>query len=276
MLAAMSAAPEAPDFCCKKGYSDCGSYAGSGCCFSCCSTGCGYGHGCGFCGKGFLGCGLLCCGKGGCGFCGSGFLGCGLLCCGKGGYGGCGYGYGGGYGGYGAPVIAAGISDAHTRAEVIVRVPANARLFANGQPTDGTGVERIFATPSLTPSQNFKYVMQVEYTIDGQTRKESKEVTVRAGHRTLVDFTERAKIAITVSLPANSKLTVDGIDTRMTGGKHTFHTPELTRGQPFSYQFRAEIERDGQIEVVTQKVSFKAGEPVNVDFTEATRTVSAK
>lgn len=274
MLAAMSAAPETPDFCCKKGagcygapsggcygYSapQCGCYGYSkGCCFPCCGI-CGGGYGQGNCFCGICSCVRNC-------------LSC-LFCCGNGGYGGYGggYGYDTGYASYGNPYIgvAHNAAEVNTQAEVIVRVPANAKLLANGQATELTGEQRVFRTPNLTPGEDFKYNLAIEINVDGETKTIAKQITVRAGHRTNVDFTERASSEVTVNLPAKARLTVDGIDTRVNGGKHTFKTPELTKGQPFSYIFRAEIDRNGTMEIVRQEVKFKAGEPVNVDFTDA-------
>jgi uncharacterized protein (TIGR03000 family) len=196
-----------------------------------------------------------------------------LFCCNRGGngagYGAYGYGYGNPY-----VIVAQNDSEASTQAEVVVRVPSNAKLLANGQETDLTGEQRVFRTPTLTPGQDFKYNMAIEVNVDGETKTITKQITVRAGHRTNVDFTERAASEVTVTLPAKARLTVDGVDTRMTGGKHTFKTPELAKGQPFSYIFRAEIDRNGTMEVVSQEVKFKAGESVNVDFVNT--TASAK
>ena len=244
---------------------------GGGCCF-CGKGGYGYGGGgCCFCGKGGYG--------GGCCFCGCvcKLLSC-FCCCGKGGW-----GYGGGYGGYGygngyggQVIVAANMQQPGSEAQVIVRVPANATLFANGQKTQLTGAERVFQTPALTPGVDFNYVMRVEYASHGEIKSAKKQITVRAGYRTVVDFTEQVKSNVTVTLPPNSKLTVDGIDTRMHGGTHTFKTPDLSKGQPVSYQFRAEIEREGQTQVVTKMVSFKAGEPVEINFIEAVERTAAK
>lgn len=257
LLTAMSTSPEMPEFCCKtSGCFTC--YSGSSCGSGCfCGKGGGYSSGC-FCGKG-----------GGCGFCG--------FCCGKGGYGSA---YTGG--GYGAYPVGGYIAGAHqfsigTHAEVVVRLPADAKLYANGQATDQAGDQRVFQTPDLAVGQDFKYVLKIQLDVNGETRTATKQVTVRAGHRTVVDFTERASSAVVVNLPAKARLMVDGVDTGVTGGKNTLHTPELTKGQPYSYTFRAEIDRDGQIEVVNQEVKFKGGEPITVDFTDsATRTVSTK
>ncbi|MSR54023.1 MAG: TIGR03000 domain-containing protein [Gemmataceae bacterium] len=158
-------------------------------------------------------------------------------------------------------------------AVVVVLMPATGKLIANGQPTEGKGTTRSFQTPVLAVGQEFRYEMQVEIEEDGNTRTLTKQVMVRAGHSTTVDFTEKVNTAVTVTLPAKAKLLVDGTDTLMTGGTHTFNTPVLAKGQAFSYKFRAEIEKDGKMEVVTQDVSFKAGEAVTVDFT-TTATVS--
>jgi len=314
MMAAMTAAPETPDFFFHKG----------GGCHGCNGGGC-YGGGCYGGGLGYGGChgsGWGCHGAvassgcygcnggghgffGGHGFCGFGFLGH------KHGGGGC-YGggcYGGapyytGCGGYAVPpavapaapgvvvgyapnfstIPATGVPEVvatlpANRAQVVVRVPADAKLFADGQATQLTGPERVFLTPDLSTGRDFQYTLKVEFAASGETKSDSKQVTVRAGHRTVVEFavpaTEKATSAVTVTLPEKAKLYVDGVEAATTGGKHTFQTPELPKGKPFVYEFRAEIEKDGKAETLSQKVTFNAGEPVAVDFTDAAATRTA-
>ena len=161
------------------------------------------------------------------------------------------------------------------RAQVVVRVPAGARLFADGQATSLTGTERVFLTPELSAGRDFQYSLKVE--TEGGT--DTKSILVRAGHRTVADFTtatEKAASPVTVNLPARAKLFVDGVAATATGGTHTFRTPELPRGQPFVYEFRAEVEQaDGKTEVVSKTVKFTAGEPVQVDFVEPTAVRTA-
>jgi len=133
-----------------------------------------------------------------------------------------------------------------TRGQVVVRLPADAKLFADGQATTLTGIERVFQTPELTTGRDFQYTLKVEFTEGTETKTATKQVVVRAGHRTVVDFdapSDTAASAVTVNLPAKAKLFVDGVATPATGGTHTFKTPELTRGKPYVYQFRAEVER---------------------------------
>lgn len=305
MVAAMTAAPETPDFfCCKKSYSGCyGCYGGCGGCYGYSCGGCSgcWGYGCGGC----SGChGYVttysCFGCSGC-------------------YGG--YAYGGGCGGYVVPATpGVYIAPAHpggttdpakdpkdakdlkdgkkgpggvsipegpvavnsipsNRGQVVIYAPADAKLFADGQATSLSGSERVFQTPELVAGRDFQYSLKVVYNEAGESKTISKDVVVRAGHRTVVDFnapTDRVTSAVTVNLPANSKLFVDGVATPGAGGKQTFRTPELTKGKPYVYQFKAEVERDGKMETVSREVTFKGGEPVVVDFVEPTgvRTAS--
>jgi len=103
---------------------------------------------------------------------------------------------------------------------------------------------------------------------------------VRAGHRSVVDFTTASNSvtsAVTVSLPEKSKLFVDGVATPVSTGTHTFRTPELTKGKAYVYTFRAEIDRDGKTEIENREVTFKGGDPIVVNFADnAVRTASAK
>lgn len=177
----------------------------------------------------------------------------------------------------GTPVYAENLTT--TQAQLQVSLPADAKLFVDGHLTSMTGAERSFNTPALTAGKDYQYTLKMEYVVEGATKTDSKQVIVRGGHRTNVTFgtaVDKSSSPVVVKLPEKAKLFVDGMATSATGGQHTFRTPELNKGQPYTYQFRAEIDRDGRTEVQTQKVVFRAGEAVNVDFTEmnAVRTAA--
>jgi uncharacterized protein (TIGR03000 family) len=85
-----------------------------------------------------------------------------------------------------------------------------------------------------------------------------------------------AKATIIVSVPASTKLIVDGVATQATSAVRTFETPELAMNQTYFYNFTAEINQDGQIFSTSQKVAVKAGEVTNVVLNPTIGLTSAK
>jgi uncharacterized protein (TIGR03000 family) len=83
-------------------------------------------------------------------------------------------------------------SIAPAAATVIVSMPANAILYANGIKTKQASGERNFVTPVLEPGKVFHYDLTAETIRDGQTVSESRSVEVVAGGTTRVDFANLA------------------------------------------------------------------------------------
>ena len=204
------------------------------------------------------------------------------------------------------------------RATVVVRLPADAKLYAEGRPLALESAERSFVTPVLPAGREFEYTFRAEYVRDGETISQTKKVTVRAGGTMAVEFTdltakrpvtetksespkadltsrpatpgnpflggttvptgpavpqmpvgqpvsaERARI--TVKVPAGVTLYVDDKRNDRTEPTREFTTPPLPAGQEFAYTMKAERVRNGQPESQTQKITFRAGEIVTVDF----------
>ncbi|MFL5338744.1 MAG: TIGR03000 domain-containing protein [Gemmataceae bacterium] len=73
-------------------------------------------------------------------------------------------------------------------ANVVVKMPEGAALFANGQKTAQTAAERRFVTPELPAGQVYHYVFTAEVERDGKTVRETKNVEVTAGSTVRVDF----------------------------------------------------------------------------------------
>lgn len=71
-------------------------------------------------------------------------------------------------------------------ANLKIRVPAEARLFVDGQLTVLKGSERSFTTPPLISGQRFYYDLKAEITVNGRAVVEEKRVLVEAG----ADITE--------------------------------------------------------------------------------------
>jgi uncharacterized protein (TIGR03000 family) len=211
----------------------------------------------------------------------------------SGGCGGC-YGYGMPVPAYAAPTTPGKVEEklpdpkktyvpiSPDQARVIVRLPADAKLFANGQPTDLSSSERWFSTPVIAKDRDFQYTMKVEYTREGKNLTDSKVVKVRAGEVSVVEFADLGKdesvtSIIKVSAPENAKVFVQDRQELPQGSKE-FRTPPLNKGKEYAYSFRAELTQDGKKQSQTQRVIFKAGESVTVDFTDmgTPRTASTK
>ena len=62
-----------------------------------------------------------------------------------------------------------------------VTVPENAKLYVDGQLTNGSGTTRQFHTPSLQPGQTYYYEMKVEVEMDGDVKTQTKRVLVESG-----------------------------------------------------------------------------------------------
>jgi len=75
------------------------------------------------------------------------------------------------------------------------------------------------------------------------------------------------RATITVKLPPGATLYVDDRKSPSNEPVRQFTTPPLPAGREFAYLLKAEVVRNGQPETVTQKVPFRAGERVTVDFT---------
>jgi uncharacterized protein (TIGR03000 family) len=162
-----------------------------------------------------------------------------------------------------------------TPAEVIVKLPADAKLFVDGQRIELTAGTRAVVTPALEPGQDYFYMVRAEAVRDGKTVEENRRVIVRAGYTTNLDFSKLEPVAheearpsrITVRMPENGRLFVDGNPVTMTSPTRTFDTPRLEPGKSYYYTFKAEVVRDGKAQTEDRRVVVEAGKELTVDFT---------
>jgi uncharacterized protein (TIGR03000 family) len=77
---------------------------------------------------------------------------------------------------------------APTPANLVVTLPADARLFVDGHETKSTTGERLLTTPDLQPGREYSYTLRAEVTRGGKVHEASQRVTVRAGQQTQVDI----------------------------------------------------------------------------------------
>lgn len=89
-----------------------------------------------------------------------------------------------------------------TRATVIVRLPADAKLYADGTALRMTGSERKFVTPELPGGMEYTYRFTAEYERNGEVVSVTKKVAVRPGGSAAVEF---ADLTATRPVPAGEK-----------------------------------------------------------------------
>ena len=74
-----------------------------------------------------------------------------------------------------------------------VKVPANAKLWVDYQPTNQTGPVRVFRTPAtLQPGKMYEYVFHAEWDRNGQAVARDRAVQFDLGADKVVDFTQDA------------------------------------------------------------------------------------
>ncbi|MFO0796304.1 MAG: TIGR03000 domain-containing protein [Gemmataceae bacterium] len=89
-----------------------------------------------------------------------------------------------------------------SRAAIVVRLPADARLYADGVPLRLTGSERRFTTPELPGGMEFTYRMTAEYDRNGEVVSVTKRVPVRSGATETVEFSDLTAARPTTGAPA--------------------------------------------------------------------------
>jgi uncharacterized protein (TIGR03000 family) len=169
-----------------------------------------------------------------------------------------------------------------TQATVVVKLPADATLFVDGERANLASDLRSFVTPALDGDREYFYTMKAEATRNGEVVSRTERVLVHAGRTTRVDFGDlsaktvsrsaqdpaEAPAHITVKLPPDARLFVDDVACPLTSAERTFDTPRLEAGRRYFYNMRAEVVRDGQTRTQSKRVEVLAGTPVTVNFND--------
>jgi uncharacterized protein (TIGR03000 family) len=81
-------------------------------------------------------------------------------------------------------------------ASVLVKAPADVMIRVNGQRISRRATEETFLTPALRPGQAYAYQFQAEVTRNGERVTRSRQVIVRTGRRSVVDFSDLASASV--------------------------------------------------------------------------------
>jgi uncharacterized protein (TIGR03000 family) len=81
--------------------------------------------------------------------------------------------------------------------------------------------------------------------------------------------TTDTKARITLVVPSDAEVYIDGKAMTQTGSERQFVTPSLEKGSTYNYSIRAVWTQDGRAIETTRTVRFQAGSKVRVDFTSS-------
>ncbi len=169
-------------------------------------------------------------------------------------------------------------------AQVVIKASAEVRVLVNGQLTRRSGALTTFRTPQLTVGQTYSYEFQAQVVRDGRTVSRTRKVQVRAGAQTVVDFSDlegtpptSSRVAlITLDVPRDARLFVDGKAFTLLANQRTFTTPALEQGKKQYYELKAQVVRGGEVRTETHKVYVETGKHLRVEFKELAEVRTAR
>jgi uncharacterized protein (TIGR03000 family) len=171
------------------------------------------------------------------------------------------------------PAPAPGQSTSTTRIDglLAVNVPADAKIYVNGQATTSTGSTRQYVSRDLQPGFNYSYEVRAEVVRDGRTVEQVKKVDVRAGETANLAFdfpaTSAAETSLTIHVPADAKVFLAGNATKSGGETRVFRTTGLSGSKSWDgYTVRVELERGGRMLTKEETITLKAGESQELSF----------
>jgi uncharacterized protein (TIGR03000 family) len=85
-----------------------------------------------------------------------------------------------------------------------------------------------------------------------------------------------APATINVVLPEDARLIIDDYRTTSVSARRTFVTPALEQGKTFQYTLKAEVERNGKVETISERVSVRAGTETSVTLTLPSTATASK
>jgi uncharacterized protein (TIGR03000 family) len=88
-------------------------------------------------------------------------------------------------------------------ANLTVIVPVtDAQVWFDNTATTQQGMQRLFASPPLTPNQNFTYTIKARWMENGKAVNQERQVNVQAGQNVTVNFREAPRESVSSPIPA--------------------------------------------------------------------------
>jgi len=188
---------------------------------------------------------------------------------------------------------------------LVVEVPEKAKVFINGKETTTTGTVRNFISRGgkettttgtvrnfisrgLTTDKKHTYVVRMVVEKEGKPTEKTKTVALAVGQRETVSFTAEAKppleeikpaatpTNLTLRVPANAKVWLQGRLTTTAGTVREFETESLRDGESWDdYNITVVSEIHGRPWTTTRRVTLTAGHDLDLTIDPALQTASS-
>jgi uncharacterized protein (TIGR03000 family) len=154
---------------------------------------------------------------------------------------------------------------------ISVNVPAETKIFVNGNSTRSTGTSRQYISRGLSAGRQYTYELRAELDVNGQTVSDTQVVQLTAGERTQVAFNlsqkaeqnaaKSTRTKLTLNVPADAKVYLAGQETRSTGERREFVSSKVSGGGKWdSYTVRVVANINGQQQEKEQTIKLIPGE----------------
>ena len=161
-------------------------------------------------------------------------------------------------------------------AMLVVEVPEDAKLFINGSLTSLAGGVRNFATTGLTADKQYEYELKMVVDRGGKAVEQTRTVWLSAGEEQTVSLTSaEAAVAAETTKPATTHLTlrvpedarvwIEGHLTSPTGAVRTFSTGAIRNGENWEgYEIRVARVVDGREVAVVKSITLTGGRDIEL------------
>lgn len=156
-------------------------------------------------------------------------------------------------------------------AELIVSLPADAKVYVNGNETRIGGSHRRYMSTGLIPGRSYHYEVQAVVERGGRRTVLTKSTKLTAGSSAKISFefaeTEQTDTVLTLYVPAEANVRLGGTQTEKTGSKRVFTTRRLETGNAWDdYRVRVTVNRDGQKISKEKAITLRGGEVHQLRF----------
>jgi uncharacterized protein (TIGR03000 family) len=185
-----------------------------------------------------------------------------------------------------APALPGGSTYLNRNSVLIsVNVPADAKIFVNGNATRSTGSSRQYISRGLVAGRQYTYELKAEVEVNGKTVSDTQVVRLTAGERTQVAFnlTEKTEqnasrtnsTKLTLNVPADAKVYLAGQETKSAGERREFVSTKVTQGGKWdNYTIRVVANVDGQPVEEERTIRLLPGDDQELTFNFGTPDVA--